>query len=59
MKNRYRITMTYDNENYEIEYADSISEVFYIISWYVKDPHIVMANVYNKLDNRNVFNWTR
>lgn len=59
MKNRYRITMTYSDESCITEWADDIEDVLAVLSWYLEDKNIIMADVYNKLEQRYIFSWAR
>lgn len=59
MKNRYQIIMAYDNQTCIVESANDIFIIFDTLSWYLKDQHIVIVNVYDRLEHRNIVSWTR
>lgn len=59
MKNRYQIIITYDDQTCINECADDIVIILDTLSWYLKDKHIVIANVYDKLEHKNIVSWAR
>ena len=59
MKNRYQIIMDYDDQTCITEYADNAIIILETLNLLLDDSHVVAANVYDRLEYRNIFSWAR